>query len=106
VSGSVLDSDLNHFKCTTCVRYKVLSSALSTLIFLWTIQLSYTAYTTCWCNDLCVALSDYLCNTTCWRPGCNLTTFRVGQNRRSAPYMTVCMVISLLKIPHVHRICL
>jgi hypothetical protein len=34
VSGSVLDSDLNHFKCTTCVRYKVLSSALSTLIFL------------------------------------------------------------------------
>ena len=29
---------------------------------------------------------------------------RVGQNRISAPYMTVCLVISLLKIPHVHRI--
>ena len=29
---------------------------------------------------------------------------RVGQNRISAPYMTVCMVISLLKIPYVHRI--
>ena len=25
---------------------------------------------------------------------------RVGQNRTSAPYMTVCMVISLLKIPY------
>jgi len=29
---------------------------------------------------------------------------RVGQNRMSAPYMTVCMVISLPKIPYVHRI--
>jgi hypothetical protein len=29
---------------------------------------------------------------------------RVGQNRISGPYMTVCMVISLLKIPYVHRI--
>ena len=29
---------------------------------------------------------------------------RVGQNRISAPYMTVCMVISLLKIPYVHCI--
>jgi len=29
---------------------------------------------------------------------------RVGHNRKSAPYMTVCMVISLLKIPYVHRI--
>jgi len=29
---------------------------------------------------------------------------RVGQNRISAPYMTVRMVISLLKIPYVHRI--
>ena len=29
---------------------------------------------------------------------------RVGQNRISAPYMTVCMVISLLRIPYVHRI--
>jgi hypothetical protein len=28
---------------------------------------------------------------------------RVGQNRISAPYMTVCMVFSLLKIPYVHR---
>ena len=29
---------------------------------------------------------------------------RVGQNRIYTPYMTVCMVISLLKIPYVHRI--
>jgi hypothetical protein len=29
---------------------------------------------------------------------------RVGQNSISAPYMTVCMVISLLKIPYVHRV--
>jgi len=29
---------------------------------------------------------------------------RVGHNCISAPYMTVCMVISLLKIPYVHRI--
>ena len=31
-------------------------------------------------------------------------TRRVGHNRISAPYLTVCMVISLLKIPYVHRI--
>ena len=30
--------------------------------------------------------------------------YRVGQNRIPAPYMTVCMVISLLEIPYVHRI--
>ena len=29
---------------------------------------------------------------------------RVGQNHIYTPYMTVCMVISLLKIPYVHRI--
>ena len=29
---------------------------------------------------------------------------RVGQNCISAPYMTLCMVISLLKMPYVHRI--
>ena len=28
----------------------------------------------------------------------------VGQKRVYTPYMTVCMVISLLKIPYVHRI--
>jgi len=28
---------------------------------------------------------------------------RVGQNRISAPYMTVCTVISLLTIPYVHH---
>jgi hypothetical protein len=33
----------------------------------------------------------------------NLTN-RVGQNRIYAPYMTVCMVIPLLKIPDIHRI--
>jgi hypothetical protein len=30
--------------------------------------------------------------------------YRVGQNCISAPYMTVCMVISLLITPYVHRI--
>jgi hypothetical protein len=29
---------------------------------------------------------------------------RVGQNRICTPYMTVCMVISLLKIPYIYRI--
>jgi len=29
---------------------------------------------------------------------------RVGQNCVCAPYMTVCMVISMLKIPYVHCI--
>jgi hypothetical protein len=29
---------------------------------------------------------------------------RVGQNRIYTPYMTVCMVISLPKIPYIHRI--
>ena len=29
---------------------------------------------------------------------------RVGQNRICTPYMTVCMVISLLIIPYIHRI--
>ena len=28
---------------------------------------------------------------------------RVDQNRISAPYMTMCVVISLLEIPYVHR---
>jgi len=28
----------------------------------------------------------------------------VGQNRIYTPYMTVCMVISLPKIPYIHRI--
>jgi len=31
-------------------------------------------------------------------------TRRFGQNRTSAPYMTVYLVISLLKIPYIHRI--
>jgi hypothetical protein len=31
-------------------------------------------------------------------------THRVGQNRIYTPYMTVCMVISLPKIPYIHRI--
>ena len=34
----------------------------------------------------------------------NVHILRVGQNRISAPYMTVRMLISLLKIPYVHRI--
>jgi len=36
--------------------------------------------------------------------GLFFSILRVGQNRISAPYMTVCMVISLLKTPYVHRI--
>jgi len=35
---------------------------------------------------------------------CETSMYRVGQNRISALYMTVCMVISLLKKPYVHRI--
>ena len=31
-------------------------------------------------------------------------TYMVGQKRVYTPYMTVCMAISLLKIPYVHRI--
>jgi len=34
----------------------------------------------------------------------NKLTFRVGQNRIYAPYMTVYLVISLPKIPYIHRI--
>jgi len=30
--------------------------------------------------------------------------YRVGQNRIYAPYMTVCLVISLPKIPYIHLI--
>ena len=33
-----------------------------------------------------------------------LGMIRVGQNRIYTPYMTVCMVISLPKIPYIHRI--
>jgi hypothetical protein len=29
---------------------------------------------------------------------------RVGQNRIYTPYMTVCLVITLHKIPYIHRI--
>jgi len=29
---------------------------------------------------------------------------RVGQNRMYTPYMAVCMVISLPKIPYIHRV--
>jgi len=29
---------------------------------------------------------------------------RVGQNRTCTPYMTVCMVTSLLKMPYIHRV--
>jgi len=35
---------------------------------------------------------------------CRYTFFRVGQNRIYTPYMTVHLVISLPKIPYVHRI--
>ena len=31
------------------------------------------------------------------------TICRVGQNRTYTPYMTVCLVISLPKIPYIHR---
>ena len=42
-----------------------------------------------------------LSNASTW---CFPHTHRVGQNRTYTPYMTVCMVIILLKIPYVHRI--
>ena len=29
---------------------------------------------------------------------------RIGQNRIYAPYITVCLVVSLPKIPYIHRI--
>jgi len=32
------------------------------------------------------------------------TIFKVGQNHTCAPYMTVCMVNFLLKMPYIHRI--
>jgi hypothetical protein len=32
------------------------------------------------------------------------TMYRVGQNRIYTPYMTVYLVISLPKIPYIHRI--
>jgi len=36
--------------------------------------------------------------------GCMMSfIFRVGQNRIYTPYMTVCMVISLPKMPYIHR---
>ena len=34
----------------------------------------------------------------------SLHIFRVGQNRINTPYMTVYLVISLPKIPYIHRI--
>ena len=40
--------------------------------------------------------------SACAVPG--MCTPRVGQNRTSAPYMTVYSVISLPKIPYIHRI--
>jgi hypothetical protein len=44
---------------------------------------------------------DWAC---CRHVCCALYISRVGQNRIYAPYMTVCMVISLPKIPYMHRI--
>jgi len=32
-------------------------------------------------------------------------THRVGQNRIRTLYMTVCVVISLLKLPYIHTVC-
>ena len=43
-------------------------------------------------QQVCVCLCVCACLCIC----------RVGQNRISAPYMTVCMVIPLLEIPYVH----
>jgi hypothetical protein len=47
-----------------------------------------------------IIIPGYLCD----RYHMLCTMHRVGQNRISAPYMTVSLVISLLKIPYVHRI--
>jgi len=47
------------------------------------------------------------CHQLCSREalsGAKLRVRRVGQNRICTPYMAVCMVISLLKIPYIHCI--
>ena len=62
------------------------------------------------CRHFLICLLSITC---AMRRGCRIVSTlssisiqitRVGQNRTSAPYMTVCMVISLLKIPYVHHI--
>jgi len=49
------------------------------------------------CNEM--LLLCCCCKTVCICNKC-----RAGQNRICTPYMTVCMVISLLKILYIHRI--
>ena len=50
----------------------------------------------------CSSLAAHHFSNTQW----SSFTARVGQNCISVPYMTVCMVIFLLKTPCVHHICL
>ena len=47
-------------------------------------------------KSVCVSLSVCVCVCVC--------ICRVGQNRIYTPYMTVYLVISLPKIPYIHRI--
>jgi hypothetical protein len=59
----------------------------------------------CVCVSVCVSecVTVYVLQCMCY--GYVLWgMFRVGQNRTSAPYMTACMVISLPKLPCIHRI--
>jgi hypothetical protein len=51
------------------------------------------------CVCLCVCVCVCVCRMPLKRGYTIYYIPRVGQNRISAPYMTVCMVISLLKIP-------
>jgi hypothetical protein len=51
------------------------------------------------CANANAAVLMEMVSTMIW-----FTIPRAGQNRISAPHMTVCMVISLLKLPYVHRI--
>ena len=68
----------------------------------------------CVCVCMCVAVREYkrplsrlkclnLMIKDCKRMQASLL-YRVGRNRIYTPYITVCMVISLLKLPYVHRI--
>jgi len=42
-------------------------------------------------------------NRLCFQTAKYSRTYRVGQNRMYAPYMTVYLVVSLPQIPYIHR---
>ena len=67
-------------------------------------------YTVCVAIHAAIAVMEVLPYASAWICLCvcptiiNTSICRVGQNRISVPYMTVCMVISLPIIPYIHRI--